>query len=285
MQVSDRQLAAGVAVAVVAHIALFMAAGWVARPGTPPDDSPQGVMISLDDFDTGPSPPTSLDDLPIENLADNQAVAAPDAQSESARPVALSAAADIDTPPAAAIGPEPAVEATEPGIAQAASAAPPSAPTPTAAGADAAITAAVSVTPDNTATDQTPSEQVVARDALNTGNKAGDTPAVTMPNGAYGDSQQATDDYITHVRAWLARHKQYPQAARQAKAQGTAKLYLDIDSNGNVRAHRIVQSSGSPALDQAVEAMLARSLPLPAMPSASGRNRLEIVIPIVFTLR
>ena len=104
-------------------------------------------------------------------------------------------------------------------------------------------------------------------------------------NGAYGTSDESTDDYIVRLRAWLSRHKQYPAAARQGEIEGTVRLYIVVDQDGRIVSRRITQSSGSALLDRAAEQMLTRAEPLPRMPASMRRNRLELVVPVVFSLR
>ena len=50
----------------------------------------------------------------------------------------------------------------------------------------------------------------------------------------------------------------YPAAARRLDQQGTVKLQLAYDATGAVQDARVVQSSGSPALDKAAMAAVPR---------------------------
>ncbi|MDA3922527.1 MAG: energy transducer TonB [Salinisphaera sp.] len=294
MDISRRQWFVALAVATGLHLLVLAAVHWSGPPATPPTDSPKGVMITLDNLDSGPPPPTSIDDLPIESLSENAEIGPPDATTadtpvSDTAPVAANEAISANPPPAAApIGPAPALDAAEPVISDT----PPAAIANAGSGPEAnpqniapnsartpAITAAVSVRPDTTLDARQPDQEVTARDATQP-----DTSASTPHNGAYGSSEQATNDYVATLRAWLSRHKRYPEQARAAGRTGTVKLYIVVDASGHVLEHRIAQSSGIAALDQAANNMLARSEPLPAMPSATDRNRLELVIPIVFTL-
>ena len=50
----------------------------------------------------------------------------------------------------------------------------------------------------------------------------------------------------------------YPAAARRLDQQGTVKLRLAYDASGAVQNARVVQSSGSPALDKAAMAAVPR---------------------------
>ena len=87
------------------------------------------------------------------------------------------------------------------------------------------------------------------------------------------------------LRAWLSRHKQYPQQARNDDIEGTVRLYIVVDQDGQVISHHIERSSGSAVLDAAAEQMLRQAQPLPSMPQRMRRNRLELIVPVVFSLR
>ncbi|EWY40397.1 hypothetical protein N825_36935 [Skermanella stibiiresistens SB22] len=83
----------------------------------------------------------------------------------------------------------------------------------------------------------------------------------------------------------LDRHKRYPQASQRRRQQGTAMLRFTMDAEGNVLSYRLERSSGHEALDEEVLAMIQRSQPLPRIPADLGRDRLELVVPVQFSLR
>lgn len=105
------------------------------------------------------------------------------------------------------------------------------------------------------------------------------------PIGSATASADGTADYISILRSWLERHKEYPRRARLRGQEGTVLLYLMIDEEGNVLDHRIEQSAGFALLDDAVHDLVARAQPLPAAPDSFDRERLELVVPIRFFLR
>jgi periplasmic protein TonB len=78
--------------------------------------------------------------------------------------------------------------------------------------------------------------------------------------------------------AQLERHKRYPPQARGKL--GEAKLAFSIDRQGRVVASRIVQSSGSDALDAEALALVKRAQPLPPPPAGLPDNQLSFVVPI-----
>ncbi|MFV3075935.1 energy transducer TonB family protein [Niveispirillum fermenti] len=85
--------------------------------------------------------------------------------------------------------------------------------------------------------------------------------------------------------AHLARHKRYPISARQRRQQGTAWVRLTLDREGRVLAHRLERGSGITLLDREAEELLARAQPLPPLPPELGRDRMELVLPVEFSLR
>jgi protein TonB len=87
------------------------------------------------------------------------------------------------------------------------------------------------------------------------------------------------------LQAWLEKHKEYPRAARQRRVEGTVLLYFVVDRGGQVRADRIEKTSGHRLLDDEAEAMIKRANPLPPIPDAMNRDRLEIVVPVQFFLK
>lgn len=268
--------------ALVAHLLVF-ACFWFGRlPADAPRETPRGVMVSLDTLEAGPPPAASTPTAPAE--APEPASAVPEAAPEVAAapaPTPTESASPSAPEPATAVGPDPApapAEASQPGAPSVAA---------TDTGAPSAVVPSqatpVEIRPSDTLESVAPTEQVTAR-----------TPEAATPpsanteapgNGAGGTSEAATDDYIVRLRAWLSRHKQYPDAARRDEVEGTVRLYLVVNQDGHVISHRIAQSSGSAALDAAVERMLERAEPLPSMPAAMQRNRLELIVPVVFTLR
>ncbi len=293
MPISRRQWLIAIGCATLLHVLLIALLIWSPAAPPPSPDTSRGVMVSLDQPD---NKPTSIKDMPLEQLQDNSreadhtssapasatptpdSAAAPNAPIEAAEPVTPSigdAPSDQAETIAAAAPSPPAAAADAPEIAAAAVPAGSDAG-PSDATGPPSIAPALSVTPQQTLSDMAPAQQVTARDATQ--------PAGTSRQGAYGNREQTTDDYIAELRAWLGRHKHYPEKARQNHIEGTVKLFLAVDADGKVLESRIADSSGSPTLDAAARRMLAASRPLPPMPAAAQRNRLELIIPIVFKL-
>ena len=83
----------------------------------------------------------------------------------------------------------------------------------------------------------------------------------------------------------LQRYKRYPAAAQSRNEQGVVLLSFSIDRTGHVLAHSITRSSGFADLDNEVMAMILRAEPLPAFPASMPQPRLDLTVPIRFSLR
>jgi len=92
------------------------------------------------------------------------------------------------------------------------------------------------------------------------------------------------DPYWRDLAAWLERHKRYPRVARDRRQQGIVHINFVMDRDGHVLSHKLLSSSGHPALDQEAAQLLSRAAPLPAAPPSIPGQQLEISIPIHFRL-
>jgi len=90
---------------------------------------------------------------------------------------------------------------------------------------------------------------------------------------------------MTHLKAWLERHKRYPRGAQMRRQEGTALLHFVMDREGRILEYRLQESSGHATLDREVEAMLKRAEPLPTFPEEMQASQLELVVPVTFYLR
>jgi protein TonB len=110
-------------------------------------------------------------------------------------------------------------------------------------------------------------------------------------NAGSGDDSQgggmagAAADYMSILQAWLEKHKEYPRSARLRRIEGAVLLYFAIDGDGRVLSYRIERSSGHRMLDNETLAMIDRAQPLPPIPADMDRDRLEVVVPVQFSLR
>jgi protein TonB len=109
--------------------------------------------------------------------------------------------------------------------------------------------------------------------------------SVQTADAARAVSAGPPPDYLSRLRAWLERHKQYPRMAQLRRQEGTALLRFTMLRDGRVVAHRLDRSSGHAVLDREAEELIERASPLPAMPADMTQNSLEVVVPIAFALR
>lgn len=104
-------------------------------------------------------------------------------------------------------------------------------------------------------------------------------------NSQGGGLAGAAADYMSVLQAWLEKHKEYPRSARLRRIEGAVMLYFSIDREGRLLAYRIERSSGHRMLDKETIAMINRAQPLPPIPADMSRDRLEVVVPVQFSLR
>ena len=83
----------------------------------------------------------------------------------------------------------------------------------------------------------------------------------------------------------LQRFKRYPPEAQSRHEQGVVLLGFTLDRNGHVLAHNIARSSGYADLDEEVMAMILRAQPLPPFPANMTQPRIDLTVPIRFSLR
>jgi TonB family protein len=79
----------------------------------------------------------------------------------------------------------------------------------------------------------------------------------------------------------LERNKRFPPEAVSRGESGTARVYFELDREGNVTSVRIIHSSGSAALDEEAIDLVRRCSPFPAPPKPMT-GALRITVPIRF---
>tara|TARA_R110002110_G_scaffold86743_6_gene226324 strand:+ start:12451 stop:13215 length:765 start_codon:yes stop_codon:yes gene_type:complete len=97
-------------------------------------------------------------------------------------------------------------------------------------------------------------------------------------------TQTVEADFLAAVGDWLARHKQYPPAARRRQIEGVGLLRFVIRRDGHVLSYGLDKGTGSRILDTEIERMIERAAPLPPMPPELEGARREFTIPIRFEL-
>jgi protein TonB len=107
-------------------------------------------------------------------------------------------------------------------------------------------------------------------------------PAAPAPGASEGPTSAAITRWEISIKVRLEKAKRYPAQARGSK--GVAQVDFRIDRNGHVVSSRIVQSSGSAALDEDALATLKRADPLPLPPNGITDDKLTIVTSIRYKL-
>ena len=103
-------------------------------------------------------------------------------------------------------------------------------------------------------------------------------PASPPPGRVPRPSSAAMVSWQRSLVAQLERNKRYPPGA--GGVQGTARLAFRIDRRGRLLTSRIVQSSGSAALDEETLALVKRAQPFPPPPADTADDQLAFVVPI-----
>lgn len=108
------------------------------------------------------------------------------------------------------------------------------------------------------------------------------TPAPEPPLDARG--KRAQSQYLRELMAWLARHRVYPAEAKKQKLEGVVQVRFAIDRDGRLLSATVHRSAGAELLDQAALDVLRRAEPMPKFPKALARSRLNVTLPIDFSL-
>jgi periplasmic protein TonB len=205
-------------------------------------------------------------------------------------PVAVAPAAEpVDVPPgpeqveaAAAPAQQPVEEAEKPEQKAETQAAPE--PPPDTAAPDAELAAAAPPDhPPPQAADASPAPATTAPLAI--------PPAAVEMAAAPNDGLPAANDsaalatWRTRIAVTLERNKRYPSEARARKQQGVAEVAFSIDRQGRVVASQILHGSGHPALDRETLELVRRAQPFPLPPAEMPGERVDVVVPIRFSLR
>ena len=106
-------------------------------------------------------------------------------------------------------------------------------------------------------------------------------PQAPVP-GADTRNRDATKRWQHLVGARLQQQKRYPSSAEGKRETGTVMLRFQVNRDGLVLAQNIVRSSGVPALDQEVLAMLKRAQPMPAFFPGMTQPQMTLTVPVEF---
>jgi protein TonB len=86
------------------------------------------------------------------------------------------------------------------------------------------------------------------------------------------------------VRSMLDSNKKYPLLSLQRRQEGTPVVEFTILGNGDVIDVKIT-SSGYRLLDREAQRIILKSAPFPPIPKSLGKNRIDLRVPINFSLQ
>jgi len=110
-------------------------------------------------------------------------------------------------------------------------------------------------------------------------------PSPAVPARVKGGAPRIAPSWQTELVRRLEQYKRYPSDAQSRGVEGVVMLNFSVDRNGRVLAHEIVRSSGHPELDKEVVSMIERAQPLPPFPPSMTEEKLDLTVPIRFSLR
>ena len=109
------------------------------------------------------------------------------------------------------------------------------------------------------------------------------TPAV--PARTKGGGPRVERSWETAMTRRLQQYKRYPSGAQSRGEEGVVELSFTVDRSGHVLNREIVRSSGHRELDNEVMSMIERAQPLPPFPASMPQAKLDLTVPIRFSLQ
>jgi protein TonB len=91
-------------------------------------------------------------------------------------------------------------------------------------------------------------------------------------------------DYLSRLEAHLNAYKNYPYDARIHREEGIVQLRFSLDRSGHVLSYDVAGSSGFASLDDEARDMIRRADPFPPVPVEYRGERLDLTVPLVFSL-
>jgi periplasmic protein TonB len=131
--------------------------------------------------------------------------------------------------------------------------------------------------PDTSPVVATPEQKPVAQDDR--------PPTPAMPARVKGGAPRVASSWETSLVKHLEQFKRYPGDAQSRGEEGVVLLSFSVDRSGHVLARQVTKSSGYPDLDNEVMSMLARAEPLPPFPADMPDAKLDLTVPIRFSLK
>jgi TonB family protein len=89
--------------------------------------------------------------------------------------------------------------------------------------------------------------------------------------------------YGQMLSAWLESHKRYPEDARERGEEGRGVLRFRVERSGRLLNYALVQSTGHPELDAAINQMM-QGASLPPFPPDMAAAEVEVSVAIRYSL-
>ena len=106
-----------------------------------------------------------------------------------------------------------------------------------------------------------------------------------VDNRTQGDiTNKIYQSYYGIVRSMLDSNKKYPLLSLQRRQEGTPVVEFTILRNGGV-ADVKVTSSGYRLLDREAQKIVLKSAPFPPIPKSLGKDKIDLRVPINFSLQ
>ena len=106
-----------------------------------------------------------------------------------------------------------------------------------------------------------------------------------VDNRLQGDrTNKIYQSYYGVVRSMLDSNKKYPLLSVQRRQEGTPIVEFTILQNGDV-INIDITSSGFRLLDREAQKIVLKSAPFPPIPKSLGKNRIDLRVPINFSLQ
>lgn len=96
---------------------------------------------------------------------------------------------------------------------------------------------------------------------------------------------QASETWQSNLLAHIQRYKRYPRQARRRGQEAVIYVQVTITRDGQVVKHQLEKASQYKALNREVLNLITRAQPLPPPPKEIKGETLEILLPVVFSLR
>ena len=105
-----------------------------------------------------------------------------------------------------------------------------------------------------------------------------------IPSPSQQDIDAARNGYSLLLAREFSKHRQYPRIAQLRGWQGTVRVQLELDTNGNITQSSIKDSSGFDVLDRQALDMVKKATPLPLPPEILRNRAFSILVPVTFKL-